>query len=129
MNKMKHKINVSFVLILLVMTIFSIPVDAQINKNELQKFIHRIIPEVSSNFDVKYIEKENGKDVFEVEGINGKIILRGNNGVSVASALKYYLENYCHNIITWNGSNLKLPSNKAFLDARNGRTGRASSIR
>ena len=110
MNKMKHKINILFVVILTTMLSFSIPVDAQVNKNELQKFIHRIIPEASSNFNIEYIEKENNKDVFEIEGVNGKIVLRGNNGVSIASALKYYLEHFCHNIITWNGSNLKLPS-------------------
>jgi alpha-N-acetylglucosaminidase len=36
--------------------------------------------------------------------------LRGNNGVSVASALYYYLTEYCHCQITWNGENLDLPT-------------------
>lgn len=39
-----------------------------------------------------------------------KIVLRGNNGVSVASALNYYLKHYAHCEISWNGSNLDIPS-------------------
>ncbi len=102
--------NISCVLVMLVIITFSFSIDAQIQKKELHEFIHRIIPQASSNFDVEYIQKENGKDVFEIESVKGEIVLRGNNGVSIASALKYYLENFCHNIITWNGNNLKLPS-------------------
>jgi|GEM_PF-175052 len=50
------------------------------------------------------------KDVFEVESRGGKVILRGNDGVAVASALYYYLTEYCHCQVTWNGVNLRLPA-------------------
>jgi alpha-N-acetylglucosaminidase len=49
-------------------------------------------------------------DIFEISSRAGKIILRGNNGVAIASALYYYLNEYCHCQITWNGVNLRLPS-------------------
>jgi alpha-N-acetylglucosaminidase len=49
-------------------------------------------------------------DSFELESRGNHIVLRGNNGVAIASALYYYLQNYCHCQITWNGTNLRLPS-------------------
>lgn len=49
------------------------------------------------------------RDAFEIESRQGKIILRGNNGVSVASAFHHYLRHYAHCDISWNGVNLHLP--------------------
>jgi len=88
----------------------------------LESFLHRIVKDKASVFEIAYIAPENGRDVFELESRAGsagspgsagampKIILRGSNGVSVASALNYYLKNYCHCLITWNGTNLHLPA-------------------
>ena len=58
---------------------------------------------------VESLQQQDTKDVFEVESRNNKIILRGNNGAAIASALYYYLTEYCHCQITWNGTNLNLP--------------------
>src|SRR4051812_16181445 len=55
--------------------------------------IKRIVPTKAGQFVVKFIPKDGDKDVFELESKNGKIILGGNNGVSVASSLNYYLKN------------------------------------
>ncbi|HEY8894316.1 MAG TPA: alpha-N-acetylglucosaminidase, partial [Niastella sp.] len=44
------------------------------------------------------------------ESRNGKIVLRGSNGLSVASALNYFLKTVCFCDIGWNGTNLKLPA-------------------
>jgi alpha-N-acetylglucosaminidase len=71
--------------------------------------IQRIIPAHSKDFKAAFIPTDNGKDVFELESQNGKILLKGNNGVSIASALNYYLKNYAHCDITWNGTNVNLP--------------------
>lgn len=80
------------------------------NKQAVLEFIQRVLPGYASWFDVEFIPKDaDDKDVFEIESINGKIVLRGNNGISVASALNYYLKNYAHCSITWNGTNLNLP--------------------
>ncbi|QKJ30631.1 alpha-N-acetylglucosaminidase [Mucilaginibacter mali] len=72
--------------------------------------IARIIPAHKQDFGVAFIPKQNGKDVFEIADQNGKIMLSGSNGVSVASALNYYLKHYTHCDIGWNGTNLKLPA-------------------
>jgi alpha-N-acetylglucosaminidase len=52
---------------------------------------------------------KEAKDFFEIESSGGKIILSGTNGVSIASALHYYLKNFANCQITWNGTNLNLP--------------------
>ena len=79
------------------------------NQTAINEFIVRIVADKAPNFIAQQIPSEQGKDVFELESRNGKIILRGNNGVSVASALNFYLTNYCHCQITWNGTNLQMP--------------------
>jgi alpha-N-acetylglucosaminidase len=83
---------------------------AQLNTKASNALIQRILPQHASHFIVAGLPAANGKDVFELESRNGKIVLRGNNGVAIASALYYYLTEYCHCQITWNGTNLKLPA-------------------
>ncbi|HZI33792.1 MAG TPA: alpha-N-acetylglucosaminidase N-terminal domain-containing protein, partial [Candidatus Binatia bacterium] len=72
--------------------------------------IQRVVPQDAKYFTVETIPPANGQDVFEVESRDGKIVLRGNDGVSIASALNWYLENKCHCDISWNcGNQLNLP--------------------
>ena len=70
--------------------------------------IQRILPEYASHFVVE-MDSVGSDDWFEIESVNNKIVLRGNNGVSIASALYYYLKEYTNCQITWNGTNLNLP--------------------
>ena len=46
---------------------------------------------------------------FEIESADGKIILRGNNGVSLASAYGYYLREFCKVHYSLWGNQMKLP--------------------
>jgi alpha-N-acetylglucosaminidase len=71
--------------------------------------INRVIPQHAADFAVEPLAITAG-DVFEVESKNGKIVLRGTSGVAVASALYFYLTEYTHCQITWNGDNLALPA-------------------
>lgn len=79
------------------------------NAQAVYDLIERILPGKSGNFIVELTSPSNEKDIFEIESANGKIVLRGNNGISVSSALNYYLKNYANCHISWNGSNLNLP--------------------
>ncbi|MCX2575095.1 alpha-N-acetylglucosaminidase [Pedobacter sandarakinus] len=81
---------------------------AGLNKQAVEGLIKRMLPEFSSQFKVEELPAEAGKDVFEIVAQGDKIVLRGNNGVSVASAFNYYLKHIAHCQITWNGSNKKL---------------------
>ncbi len=83
---------------------------------ETQKFaaegvVARILgKDVASYFKIEIIQKEDSLDVFEVESLDGKIVLRGSNGVSACRALKWYLNNLCHCSVSWRGDNLNLPN-------------------
>lgn len=80
--------------------------------------IERVIPKQHHLFLTESIEGENGKDVFEIESKNQKIILRGSSGVALASAFYHYLTEYAHCQITWNGTNLKLPAKLPLIKAK-----------
>src|SRR5215472_1592324 len=95
--------------VLLLFIFCSSDVFAQLNVQASYELIKRTVPLRASSFIIESLHQQSEKDVFEIESKNNKIILRGNNGVAVASALYYYLTEYCHCQITWNGTNLHLP--------------------
>ncbi|MGF0110786.1 alpha-N-acetylglucosaminidase TIM-barrel domain-containing protein [Clostridium sp. SGI.024] len=80
---------------------------------ELSNMVERVIgKEYKDKFVFELREAtEDGNDVFEVQdGIEGKILIKGNNGVSLASGFNYYLKNYAK--VMYNpimGSNLNMP--------------------
>lgn len=80
-----------------------------LNKQAAYALIKRILPDYAGHFKVEYIPRDSGRDVFELESKGNKIILRGNDGVSVASAFNYWLNHYAHCQVTWNATNLKIP--------------------
>jgi len=80
---------------------------AQVDIAANQALIKRIVPTRSNDFVVEPLPVD--ENAFEIESRGKKIILRGNNGVAIASALYYYLNEYCHCQVTWNGINLNLP--------------------
>ncbi len=94
----------------LLVVLFGCKTEKKINSADkpATDLIQRILPKYADRFIVETIPSDS-VDWFEVESQGGKIVLRGNNGVSVASALYYYLTEYCHCQITWNGTNLDLP--------------------
>lgn len=72
--------------------------------------LKRLLPKHANAFIVETIAPDNGSDVFELESRDGKVVLRGNNGVAIASALNAYLKDYCHANISWDcGDQLNLP--------------------
>ncbi|HTI92482.1 MAG TPA: alpha-N-acetylglucosaminidase [Puia sp.] len=73
-------------------------------------FVDRVTGGRASSFVAEYLAASKGKDVFELESRKGKIVLRGSNGLSVGSALNYYLREYCHSLVTGNGIDLRLPA-------------------
>lgn len=79
--------------------------------------IKRIVPEYADQFSVELFPSDS-TDWFEIESVNNHIVLRGNNGVSIASALYYYLKEYGHCQITWNGTNLNLPETLPIVHAK-----------
>jgi alpha-N-acetylglucosaminidase len=82
---------------------------AQLNIEGSKNLLQRVLSGRANEFMIEPLNSVTGKDTFQIESRSNKIILSGNNGVSIASALYYYLNEYCHCQITWNGINLNLP--------------------
>ncbi len=74
-----------------------------------QGLVARVLPKHAGQFVLEIIPPADGKDVFEIESRDGRIVLRGNNGVSLASALGWYLKYYCHCNMSWRGSQMNVP--------------------
>ena len=97
------------------------PQQATSAQQDAYALIHRILPTRADAFIIESLPPAAGKDSFELESRGNKIILRGNTGVAVASALYFYLENFCHCQITWNGANLRLPAQLPAVKPKIGR--------
>ncbi len=72
--------------------------------------IERVTPGYGKQFKLELIESEQGKDVYEIVGEKGSIVLRGNNTVSLATAYNQYLKYTCNAQISWFGDQLNLPA-------------------
>lgn len=72
--------------------------------------ISRLFPEHASEFILEEIPQENGKDVFEIEARDGKIVIRGTDGVTLCSGLNWYLKYHCKLHASWCGDRLDLPT-------------------
>jgi alpha-N-acetylglucosaminidase len=83
---------------------------AQADTKAARLLIERVLPGRATAFVVESLPGVSGKDVFEIDKQGDKIVLRGNTGVAIGSALYYYLDEYCHCQVTWNGTNLHLPA-------------------
>lgn len=92
----------------------SIQVQAQ-NKEAILHLIKRTVPNHTNSFDIEYKQDKSGKDFFEISTKKNTILLTGNNNISIASALYYYLKNITHCDISWNGINLNLPQKLPLL--------------
>ncbi len=74
-----------------------------------RELIARILPTRTGEFTCEVIPQENGQDVFEIEGKDGRIILRGNHGVALASAFNWYLKHVANCQVSSRGDQLALP--------------------
>ena len=72
--------------------------------------IERVTPGYGKQFVLEQIPAgTDGQDVYEIGGKKGKVILRGNNPVSLATAYNQYLKYTCGAHVSWFGDQLNLP--------------------
>ncbi|KAJ4461316.1 putative lysosomal alpha-N-acetyl glucosaminidase [Paratrimastix pyriformis] len=93
-----------FVALLFAAAVLAAPDDA------VKGLIARLLPKHTQLFQLEIIPAEGSNDVFEVAGAGSSVILRGNNGIALASALKHYLANFCNCSVSWFGDNLQIPA-------------------
>jgi alpha-N-acetylglucosaminidase len=92
--------------------VFGIALDlrAQSSVEAGAALIQRVAPGYAGKFKIEHLQAAASQDAFEIDQKDGLIILRGNNGVSISSAFYYYIKEIAGGQITWNGTNLTLPS-------------------
>jgi alpha-N-acetylglucosaminidase len=71
--------------------------------------VKRLLPEYLDRFVFEVIPPVDGRDVFEIESSDDKIVIRGNNGVSMSMGFNWYLKYYCRCHVSWNGTQLDMP--------------------
>ncbi len=89
---------------------------SEYNASEQQEAAKELVKRITGNHarDFKVVvtpEQKDGKDWFAFDTTDdGRIVLEGNNGVSVASALHTYLKQYCEFHLSWCGNHTELPA-------------------
>ena len=75
--------------------------------NPIKDLLERIDVGASKKFIIEKIDSE--KDFFELDQQKEKIIIRGNNYISLATGLNWYLKYYAGIHLSWNGMKASLP--------------------
>lgn len=69
----------------------------------------RILPGREAEFAFEAIPREAGRDVFEIETVGPRTVIRGNNGLAMATGLNAFLKHHAHCHVSWYGDQLRLP--------------------
>ena len=72
--------------------------------------LQRWLPDHVDSFSLEALASPDGLDVFEIESVGGKVVLRGTSGVAQASALNWYLKYSCNCHVSWDSTQLSLPN-------------------
>lgn len=71
--------------------------------------VGRLVPEHVDQFSFECIASDEGRDVFEIETVEGRVVIRGNTAVAMAMGFHWYLKHHCHCHVSWYGDQLQLP--------------------
>lgn len=77
--------------------------------NPINGLLERIDKGASKKFKTELIETNSKTDFFELDQSKGKVIVRGNSYVSIATGINWYLKYYANKHLTWNNMTTELP--------------------
>lgn len=106
MTKCKQWTIMSWIMAIVLMSCHSSYSDPQ--EKAVYDLIERVTPGYSDQFVLELLPAE-GQDRFEIGTKDGKVWLRGNNPVALATAYHHYLKYTCHVHLSWLGDQLHLP--------------------
>ena len=75
--------------------------------------VKALLERIDKGASNKFIIEQVGSDIefFELDQKGDKVVIRGNNPVSIATGLNWYLKYYAGIHLSWNGMQAKLPEN------------------
>lgn len=71
--------------------------------------LRRQLGDRADRFEPVRCEAEDGHDVFSLSAADGRVRVDGNNGVSIASGVNWYLKHHAQGHLSWCGDQLNLP--------------------
>jgi alpha-N-acetylglucosaminidase len=83
-------------------------VTSAIPAESMDSLMQRVLPASASSFSYAIIPADSGRDVFELSGANGKILVKGNSTGSLAMGLGYYLKHFCNIHLSLTGNQTRL---------------------
>ncbi len=84
--------------------------DCDTMRDAVKGLLGRVFPRHPDAFVLEWIAPaEGGYDVFEVQGVAGKVVIRGNTGISLSAGVGWYLENCCQCHVSLCGNQLNIP--------------------
>lgn len=94
-------------------TEYALPITEDETINEVKGVLSRVIGEKYLDWFEFVLEEnsESDKDYYEISNHNGKIKIKGNEGLSLTTGLNYYLKYYCNVSITQQARQVKMPAN------------------
>lgn len=109
----------------LVMTLPSVAATAA---HPTEQLARRVLGDrAADQFEFEPIAAEDGRDVFELESRDGKVVVRGNSPLSQAVGLNWYLKYYANCHVSLNGRQAALPAKLPAINRKIRQTGWASS--
>lgn len=97
---MKTKLLLTFILCVSYISSYSNPV--------ITGLLNRIAPGSAQQFIIETIPSD--KDFFELDQQGSKIVIRGNNNVSISVGIDWYLKYYAGIHLSWNNMKVQLPA-------------------
>ena len=68
--------------------------------------LKRTLGRTADQFTLSAIPSQDGRDVYEVEAANGKVIVKGSSPVAICRGAYDYVRNACGGIVQWTGTRL-----------------------
>ena len=95
----------NFFLFLSFVFVFSL---IEVNANPIVDMLERIDKGASEKFEI--VITNNDKDFFELSSKEDKVVIKGNNYISIATGINWYLKYYANIHLSWNEMSHALPN-------------------
>ncbi len=98
--------------------------DGAVAIKAVEGLLDRLFPESPQTeaFVFVQIPQDGAQDCFEIETRAGQVIIGGNDAISMATGLNWYLKYYCHCHVSFRGRQLNLPISLPTVPAKVRRT-------
>ncbi|HEY2496344.1 MAG TPA: alpha-N-acetylglucosaminidase [Candidatus Angelobacter sp.] len=74
-----------------------------------QALLTRLLGKRSQEFQLAWISKEDGREVYELAAAGGLVTIKGSSAVAICRGAYSYLRETCYAMVCWSGRRLDLP--------------------